>query len=160
MCRWRNGWKRWNCSNCIQANWNRRRRCAWTKVTPAPCICIVNRRHWNNIRRDSKEIVSQASKIICSIAAAVLLTPVGILLTVVATHSSDLYAYMGAALLFPSFLISHVSHSVSIPGLTTISPFSLFMFVAVQVAYFYVVISAAALLIRRVRMRARPSPKR
>jgi hypothetical protein len=160
MCRWRNGWKRWNCSRCIQAKWNRRRQlCLDERVTSAPRISIVNRRHWNNIRRDHKVIVSQTSKIICSIAAPVLLTPVGILLTVVGTHSSDLYAYMGAALLLPSFLISHVSHSVSIPGLTTISPFRLFIFVAVQVGYFYAVISAAALIIRGVRMRARSSPK-
>jgi hypothetical protein len=103
--------------------------------------------------------VSQTSKIICGIAAAVLLTPSGILLTVVGTHSSNLFAYMGAALLLPSFLISHVSGSVSIPGLTTMSPFSLFIFVALQVAYFYAVISAASSLIRRVRMRARASPK-
>jgi hypothetical protein len=102
--------------------------------------------------------VTQTSKIICSIAAAVLLTPVGILLTVVATHSSDLYGYMGAVFLLPAFLIEHAGRSVSIPGLTSMSALSLFIFVLLQFAYFYVLISVAALLIRAMRARSSHHP--
>src|SRR5438477_4803531 len=92
-------------------------------------------------------------KALYSVAAAVVLTPAGIVLTFVAAHSYDLYAYVGMFLLLPSFLIQRFSRTLPIPGLTSMSALGLCVFVVVQVAYYYAIISLLALVGRRVRIR-------
>jgi hypothetical protein len=91
------------------------------------------------------------------VAAAVLLTPTGVVLIFIAAHSSNLFAYIGAALLFPSFLMAQFSRAVSIPGLTRVSPLGITFFVALQLAYYYVIVRLLVWLVRKFRTRNRPS---
>jgi len=96
---------------------------------------------------------SQTIKIITSAVAALILTPLGIVLTFVATHSSDVYAYIGMVLLFPSFVIARLTGKISIPLLTSASSAGLLIFVLAQLAWYYSLVALVVFIRTRARQR-------
>lgn len=97
--------------------------------------------------------VSQTSKIITSAVAALILTPLGIVLTIAGTHSSDVYTYIGMVLVFPSLVIARFTGKVSIPLLTSASSAGLLIFVVTQLAWYYCLVALVVFIHARVRQR-------
>jgi drug/metabolite transporter superfamily protein YnfA len=100
--------------------------------------------------------MSQTTKIITSVVAALILTPLGMVLTFVSPHSYDIYAYIGAVFLFPSFVIARFAGKVSIPLLTSASSAGLLIFVFAQLAWYYSLVALLVFIHRHATRKIEP----
>ena len=72
------------------------------------------------------------------LAATLIFSASGIVLMALGVHGTQILTWFGGLLLLPSILLTHFGVPIAIPFLYTMSAASIVVFIALQMAYYYV----------------------
>jgi hypothetical protein len=89
------------------------------------------------------------SVILSTVAATVILTPLGIFLMILGAHGPTFYSYAGFAFLLPSLAALNANIAISIPPISPSTLVGLCIFVFLQLAYYYFIVNLLRLLAKK-----------